>query len=217
MRLSSCTVAIVVCGLVQSGCINRKFNRGEGRLHEVDTGLHMDNVPDAPGNQDRNFTCPVAYESTEAVVNGKSINFLPASANPRAANWNALSSIVNRRSNSDEFKVTLILIRRVNGKPYYLYLSNGTQNDQIQPWSSSKFLAFAAMASQTRYESDGRVGIDGWTADIANGGKVPIGDLVSFATTYRERFPPYTSNNVSGWAQNVSGRPHSTEPITKWL
>lgn len=209
--------AIVLLGLGSVACISRNFNPIDSRISEVDTGLHLDNVPDAPGNRDRNFTCPVVYESADAVIAGKATRFLPATASPRAANWTALSQIVNKRSQGDEFKIALILVRRIAGKPHYYYLSNGTQNDLLQPWSSSKFMAFAAMASQIRFESDGAVGIDGFTLDNANGGKVPIGDLVSFATTYRERFPPYTSNNVSGWAQNVSGRPHSTSLITDWL
>jgi hypothetical protein len=168
-----------------------------------------------PSNQDRNFTCPVAYDSADSRINGSPIAFKTSTAG-MAADWDALTPLVTQYAPRDALKLSVILIRRINGVPHYFYLSNGTQRDPVQTWSSSKFMAFAAAASELRMESAGKVGISGDTVDT-RGGMVPIGDLMSIATIYRTRVTPYTSNNLGTWMQNVSGRPHSDALIRNWI
>ena len=162
--------------------------------------------------------CEVNSPSNVVQMGAETITFKRDGDGARSANWTALNSILDPIASSSALKVTVINIVRVNGVPYYHYLSNGTQNDAVQTWSSSKPMAFAAAASQLRFESNGAVGIDGFTKNTnGDGGDVPIGDLVSIATVYRERVKPYNSNNLGTWAQNVSGRPHSTKLINTWL
>lgn len=168
-----------------------------------------------PSNRDRDFRCPVNYATPTAKVNGRTVTFAPATA-PAAADWSALAPIVSEAASPGSLKLAVILIHRVNRVPHYYYVSNGTQNDAVQTWSSSKFMAFAAGASQLREESGGRVGISGETVDT-RGGWVPVGDLMSIATIYRTRVAPYNSNNLGTWMQNVSGRAHSTGLVQSWL
>jgi hypothetical protein len=98
-------------------------------------------------------------------------------------------------------------------------LSNGTQNDTFQTWSSSKFIAFTAAAQQLRIESQGKVGLDGFVKDH-KGDWVPVGDLASSITVYRDIHRDgrtYDSNNLGTFMQNISGRSHSQTLLTNWL
>jgi hypothetical protein len=171
-----------------------------------------------PNGEFNDTRCQAVAPSPVLTVGGRTVTFQADGPGPRSADWTALKPILDPIAPSSALKVTVINIVRVNGKPYFRYLSNGTQNDTVQTWSSSKPLALAAMASQLRDESNGLVGIDGSTRSTnGDGGQVPIGDLVSIATVYRERVRPYNSNNIGTWAQNVSGRPHTTRLINTWL
>lgn len=189
----------------------------ELQKNPVDRGWVPAKLLKADGSYD-DAPCEAMAPSATLTAGGKTVTFLPDGPGARSADWTALSPILDPIAPSSALKVTVINIVRVGGKPHFRYLSNGTQNDVVQTWSSSKPLAFAAMASQLRAESGGKVGIDGSTRNTnGDGGLVPVGDLMSIATVYRERVRPYNSNNLGTWAQNVSGRPHSTKLVTTWL
>jgi hypothetical protein len=178
--------------------------------------LQLWKIPPAPTNLDRNFTCPTAARSLRAVVGGRELTYQPADA-PVVAAWDALTPILAPIASPAELKITVILVRRQNGVPHYLYLSNGTQDNVFQGWSSTKFIAFAAAASKLRERSGGKVGLDG-NLPAPGGGRAPIGDLITEATTYSGRPHAHlTSNNAATWAKNIAGRQFTQELVTRWL
>jgi hypothetical protein len=112
-----------------------------------------------------------------------------------------------------ELKVTVILIRHVNGVPLYRYLSNGTQDDIFQPWSSTKFIAASGAGAALRRESAGKVGLTSKTT--GSSGAIPLGDLVTVVASYRE--DRYTSNGLAHYFLNVAGRAAVGTLVHGWL
>ena len=96
-------------------------------------------IKQVPADRDRGFVCPV--QASSASVNAPSgdglLHYEPASAAP-SVDDEALKGIV-----PDDMRITLVLVRRVNGVPHYRYLSNGTHAETFQPWSTTKFMAIA--------------------------------------------------------------------------
>jgi|GEM_PF-2913415 len=210
------TAAVAGCKPTAPGADSQTFQ----------TGFNLDNLVTPPSNLDRDFTCPTAHRTLDATVDGKPMRYLTGSATERAAVWGSLTGVLRKGLEESRFgaqledldlSVTAILVRRQNGVPSFLYLSNGMQDVPVETQSSSKFIAFAALASKLREKSGGRVGIDGTVSD-PNGGQTPIGDLITESTTYEfSCFDPkycgkarhvghLTSNNVSVWAKNLAGR-----------
>jgi hypothetical protein len=209
---------VVACGAPDPRMASSMLlNYDQLQKNPVDAGWIPARLLRADGQFD-DTPCEAVADTAQRTTHGEAVRFLPDGSPWRSADWTALNPLLDPIAPASALKVTVINIVRVDGKPHYRYLSNGTQNEAVQTWSSSKPLAFAAMASQLRAESGGEVGIDGWTNNTnGEGGSVPVGDLMSIATVYRERVKPYNSNNLGTWAQNVSGRPHSTRLVTKWL
>lgn len=194
-----------------------------------------DSWPLLPTNQDRNFTCPVRFKNSDVINQDTGTAYLPASdGNPQtwrnqiSFNWTALNTILADIASPDELKVTVIDIRRVLGVPHFRYLSNGTQDDFFSPGSANKFMAFAALGARLRGESRGKIGLDAVTDDTRHTGRVPLGDLVSFATTqaetfwnptlYKNQIFPFTSNNVASWAKRRAGQAAATQLLQMgWL
>ena len=110
----------------------------------------------------------------------------------------------------EEVAATVILIRRVDGVPYYRYLSNGRHSDVLELWSSSKFLGILNASENIRYSSDGKVGLDSVVDNI------PVGDLVTIVHNYDER--NYTSNGLMSWFHDVGGRDFANQILhERWL
>ncbi len=147
-----------------------------------------------PSNRDRNLVCPTVASGPEATVvgTGQRVVYRPASA-PVEVDSEALVGWV-----PDELRVALILIRRVDGVPHYRYLSNGSHDEIVQPWSSTKFMAVANAAAALRYYSAGEVGI---TAEVRD---IPLGDLVSVIHSYDQRH--FTSNGLARYFHNIGTR-----------
>ncbi|MCA2961356.1 MAG: hypothetical protein IOD12_13985 [Silvanigrellales bacterium] len=211
--------------LLASGC---KRPGSDGSSTQFASGFHIDTLQPAPSNLDRDFTCPTSAKSLEADVGGRRFTYQRAGSPTPAESWNALSSLLAPIASADDLKLTAILVRRINGVPHYLSVSNGTQAHVFQPWSSSKHMAFAALASTLRAHSNGAVGLDSEVSD-PNGGRVHVGDLVTEATSYEfscwdpryckgaRHIPHLSSNNVSIWAKNLAGRQFANDLITKFL
>lgn len=214
---------------------------------QIATGFNLDNVPVPPVTLDREFQCPTEHTTLETTVDGRPLAYRRASEE-KATAWNALSPVVREIVTSEGFKrahprtedidlkLAVILVRRQDGVPHYLYLSNGTQDAPYQPWSSSKYIAFAALGARLREESKRQVGLDGDVADpncvsAPNPAhrRVPIGDLVTAATLYRDlrlktndcrsasQAYPLDSNNISTWAKNLSGRSFNQKLVQDWM
>lgn len=208
------SAAVVVLGtvLAAAGCADAgstartepargTVTQAVGSCPAVD-GAHLEFQDDAcqrkrtPSNHDRTVGCPI--------VSTVSAGFAPAGA-PVTIDGAALKGIV-----PDDVDVTAILIRRVNGVPYYRYLSNGTHDDAFQPWSSTKFMAAAGAGAALRKASGGKVGL---TAKATNGAW--LGDLVTVIASYRE--DRYTSNGLAHYFLNVAGRAHVMSLVHDWL
>lgn len=217
--------ASVTLGVVTSGC--KKPEEG-GASAQSESSVHLDNLQSAPSNLQRDFMCPTSARSLEADVAGRRLTYQKATSPTPAMSWNALSPILDSIAPSSELKMTVILVRRMHGVPHYLQLSNGTQDHTFQTWSSSKHMAFAALASTLRARSNGAVGLNSWVSD-PNGGRVHVGDLVTEATSYEfscfdrryckgtRHVPHLSSNNVSIWAKNLAGRQYAHNLVTQFL
>lgn len=146
-----------------------------------------------PSDRNADLRCPTeGAGATIPTLDGRDVTYSPADA-PVLVDSSALRGIV-----PDDVRVTLVLVRRVDGVPHYRYLSNGRHDDIVQPWSSTKFMAAANAAARLRVESGYRVGltgrVDGW----------PLGDLVTMVHAYDERH--FTSNGLSRYFHDVGGR-----------
>lgn len=214
------TFKLFLVTLLISACAQHTPSATRDASEFSSTGYNLDNYSVDPKNQDRNFTCPVAFASSQTQRFGINATYIPFKSNSeRESSWAALNSVTDPIVSPSELKLTFIDIRRVNGIPHYHYFSNNTQGTPVQPWSSSKMFAFAMAADSLREQSQGRFGLDSFTDDVLCGGKkVHIGELITLATTYiHPDGCAYTSENISTWAQNISGRLHSHSIIRKWL
>ena len=99
----------------------------------------------------------------------------------------------------------------MNGVPHYRYVSNGTQKQRFQPWSSTKFMAAANAAATLRTKSSGLVGLTGRT------GSIPLGDLVTTMVGYDESHG-VTSNGVGRYFHDIGGRARANDLLhDAWL
>ncbi len=148
----------------------------------------------APTNRDRALACPnnATHATVFSPVHGHEVSYQTADVRP-VVDDTALTGIV-----PDDLRVTLVLVRRVDGRPHYRYLSNGRHDETFQPWSSTKFMAIANAGAQLRAQSNDQVGLTATVDDL------PVGDLVSMVHNYDERI--YTSNGLSRWFLNMGGR-----------
>ncbi|MEE2755463.1 MAG: hypothetical protein VYA30_02325 [Myxococcota bacterium] len=147
-----------------------------------------------PTQRDREFTCPTEHSSphVHGTSTDQSHTYRPAADAPEVDS-DALVGLV-----PDDMNITVILVRRVNGEPHYRYLSNGTHDVIIQPWSSTKFMAVANAGAALRKASDGALGL---TATVDS---LPIGDLSTIVHNYDEQ--RFTSNGLARWFLNIGTR-----------
>lgn len=157
-----------------------------------------------PSNRARDLTCPTAASHAAVrTFEGHVVHYWPADVGVEI-DPDALKGLV-----PDDLRVTVILVRRVDGVPHYRYLSNGRQFDVVEPWSTTKFMAAANAAARLRIESDYRVGLTG------EAGGFPLGDLVTMIHAYDER--RFTSNGLARYFHDVSGRARAQGLISTWL
>ena len=158
-----------------------------------------------PLNRDRDLMCPTVSKLAPAIrtFDGREVRYAPADASP-VVDSTALRGIV-----PDDLRITVILVRRINGVPHYRYLSNGQHDTVVQPWSTTKFMAAANAGARLRLASSGKVGlgasVDGWA----------MGDLVTIVHNYDER--TFTSNGLSRYFHDVGTRVSAQQLITGWL
>jgi hypothetical protein len=158
-----------------------------------------------PSNRDREFTCPI--QATTSLIESTR-GYAPVDAVLSGAidiDTETLKPII-----SQDISATVILIRRVDGVPYYRYLSNGQHSKILEMWSSSKFLGILNASEALRYESEGALGLDSSIDGI------PVGDLVSVVHNYDER--NYSSNGLMSWFHDVGGREFANQILhQRWL
>ncbi len=157
-----------------------------------------------PSNRDRALTCPVvATTATPTLTNGTMVRYRRAT-DPVEFDDQALVGVVPA-----DLKVTLILVRRVNGVAHYRYLSNGSHAEPFQPWSVTKYMTIANAAANLRSKSSYRVGL---TSSVDG---IPLGDLATIVHNYDET--RYSSNGLSRYFLNVGGRARIDGLIHGWL
>ena len=159
-----------------------------------------------PSNRDRGLTRPNSTDSVtvQHPVTGEDVDYVTADA-PIIVDTTTLAAKV-----PESVKMTLILVKRVNGVPHYRYLSNGSHDDIIQPWSSTKFMAMANGAATLRKETAGTVGLDSVI------GSIPLGDLGTVIHNYDER--DYKSNALAAWFHDLGKRNQANHLIHEgWL
>ncbi len=169
---------------------------------------YLDNLCDEkryPSVMDRDRACPMADDSpTITRADGTTITYT-SSSDPIVVDSEALKGLV-----PDEMNVVVILIRRVNGVPYYRYLSNGSHDTPYQPWSTTKFFAAANAASLLRIQSSYTVGL---TADVDG---YALGDLITSIHNYD--YSPYSSNSLGRYFHNIGGRDRANDLVhALWL
>ena len=163
MKIPARSAVIAVLSSLAMGC-SAPSEEGEGDSSSASavselgscaaatTGDHYEFLDDvchrkfAPGSQDRAWSCPNVASSAGA--------YRPSSA-PITVDSNALRGIVPA-----DMRMTVVLVRRVGGVPFYRYLSNGSHDVAVQPLSSTKFMAVANAATRIRAASNGKVGLD---------------------------------------------------------
>ncbi len=191
-----------------SACVQK--NKPASVLSGEEAPGHGDYFGPIPGNLEKQLSCPAVENVTqEATINGKryvyknseEINYSNSSWQQRApADWNAFSNL-----NLGNMEVVVIDIRRVAGKPYYYYLSNGKQNNTYEPWSSSKFMAAAAAGVRARLDSVDKVGLD------ASSGNYNLGDMISAMHSYLDvANVPGDSNEMASYFLSRAGRSFAT-------
>jgi hypothetical protein len=105
---------------------------------------------------------------------------------------------------SSEFKITVIDVRNVNGKPHYHYFSNGTQEQTMQNWSSTKFMGASFGIHNVREQSGGATG-----ADIKLNGRVLASDLDIVGNV--------SDNNYAGSIKWLGGHKHADMMLENWM
>lgn len=158
-----------------------------------------------PSTQDRDRKCAVS-DSTPfmTLADGSVVEYKPSS---ESIEWDTESLQPLMPSG---MRMVVILIKRIDGVPYYRYLSNDTHDIPQQPWSTTKILAAANAAATVRIESNYTVGL------TATAGEYKIGDLITSMCNYDES--PFTSNGLGKYFHNVGGRARANDLIHElWL
>ncbi len=168
----------------------------------------LDNLCDEkqlPKVADPEFACPVVDSTATATLpGGGKANWLPPTAPVTYGDLGLQAKL------PAGLLISVVSIRRVNGTPHYRYLSNGTAETPVQPWSTTKFLAAANAAVALRVASNYKVGL---TAQV---GATWVGDLVTSLVNYDAA--PYASNSLGAWFHDVGGRAKANAMIgAGWL
>lgn len=158
-----------------------------------------------PKDATRDFACPQVATSLDATTPDNRLVHYVAAGDPIVVD-DALIGVVPAA-----LDVMVILVRRMNGVPYFRYVSNGTSDAAFQPWSSSKFMAAANGGARLRTASSYGVGLTGSVDGIA------LGDLVTTIVSYRETHG-YTSNALGRYFHDIGGRQRADDLIhAGWL
>lgn len=108
-------------------------------------------------------------------------------------------------------KLLIIDYKKDGNELAYRYLSNGTQTDLYEPWSSSKIQAFTGAVAKVRSESL-QLGTHIYAGDT------PLADLITSINSY-EAFGKAdgNSNAIASYFINVAGRGYLTALFEDWL
>ncbi|GEA12817.1 hypothetical protein [Alteromonas sp. KUL49] len=169
--------------------------------------MAMDAIQWLPQNtQTLNLSCSNAQQSTTgAYSSAQDINYnTPLWETRVSSDWSFFS-------NESQGKILVIDSDNTLAEPRYRYLSNGTQNHLIEPWSASKVFAFTGAMAKLR-EMHG-IGADGAIGEYA------IADLITSIHSYApDDAAQGNSNAIASFFANIAGRDFLTDLFHKsWL
>ncbi|MFN8614076.1 MAG: hypothetical protein U0931_41475 [Vulcanimicrobiota bacterium] len=147
-----------------------------------------------PSNHDRNWMSPNIDDGPTAHNEFGSFTYYDAT-HPIQIDTTSLN-----RFQLGNVELSLILVRRVDHKPFYRYLGHGLS--KASSYSMSKFIAATAAAARMREATQGKLGLDGFV--VTHTGNIPIGDLITAFCYYDESH--VKSNGVANWFRTVSTR-----------
>lgn len=217
---SSTAIVAIATFSLSVACKPHTSNTSNDDASPLGTGV--DEAPVTPSTlSDRFVTCPVANANNSAITtfqgkqysykNSDQVNYEQNGWDNRiSADWNALDGLVENGTHA-----VVIDIRRVDGKPAYLYLgSHGRAHKIFETWSSSKFIAAIAAISKARSDSYGKVGAE------ATVGGYHIGDMISRIHRYYEPFGNVSasSNSLGRYFAKIAGSSEKfPQGYTNWL
>lgn len=169
-----------------------------------------------PQDTSRLTTCPTTPQPLVGNLGGKRVTFLRnTDVNFTAPGWEARVregwQDLSAKLPSDQIYVAAIAIRNLGGGRHgFYYLSNGTWNRAVQPWSSTKWFAAAAAMAKMRQAGIGSAhsAIDG----------INFAEMVTTAHTGRPGpTTPEKSNYYGTVFLNIAGRDYTNQLVTNWL
>lgn len=237
--------AIFLClvGIVFAACVTTSRSSGQEPLLPSPTATPfpeilypgLDTHPPAPEDEtSRTITCDIhSSDSNSFYWNGSKISYSGYDdVDFSKSNWeqevsnkfqDGLQSVVPPGVNVN---IVAIDIRRVQGKPKFLYLSNGTQDVPFQTWSSSKFIATMNAIrkirelSREKYGPTQSFGANAYVKYNETWGKwIHLGDLITFQHSYQMDSDENggVSNGISSWFLSMGTRARATDLLHTWL
>lgn len=201
---------LLYCRRLHIGVILLTFIGSNAVANQADfdhAKIAMDAIQWLPQNtQTLNLSCGNAEQSTTgAYSSAQDINYnTPLWETRVSSDWSFFS-------NESQGKILVIDSDNTLAEPRYRYLSNGTQNHLIEPWSASKVFAFTGAMAKLR-EMHG-IGADGAIGEYA------IADLITSIHSYApDDAAQGNSNAIASFFANIAGRDFLTDLFHKsWL
>lgn len=162
-------------------------------------------IPPQPADHSTPFiSCPVTSTERQDYLDSAQTQY-------QQAGWEQRISLARDFFPAqDDSRILMIDVAQREGKPVYRYLSDGTEDQLYEPWSSSKIMAFTAALSRLRRDT---------SASPVIVGQVALGDLITSINSYASSgLADGDSNAIATYFLNVAGRDEATALLhDSWL
>ena len=206
-RIVKLITMVIMVNLVQA-CFNVSNEVKTSEINETQAQLLMSGAALLPSDlSERTTRCEVAEhpDRIEGYLSSEQTDYANYGWEKRAASdWKFFSA------KPSEGKVLLIDVKNKDEQYVYQYLSNGTQNDLFEPWSSSKVMAITAAMATAK---------EAGLKDVTQVGTVPFSDLVTSIHSYSSFGQSNaSSNSIATYFINLVGRERLTNYFSDgWL
>jgi hypothetical protein len=206
-RLVQAVTTVILLALIQA-CFDISKKQQSPLITEKHAKALMSGGALLPSDlSDKSISCPVtqATAATENYMSSAQVDYSKYGWEERIAHdWEYFFV------KPSEGKIQVIDIKKQNNQYVYKYLSNGTQDDLFEPWSSSKVMAITAAMAKAR--SSGLKG-------LTKAGSVPFSDLVTSIHSYSDFGQSKASSNaIATYFINLVGRQKLTNYFSDgWL